>query len=570
MFVTIATFINGLADMIINAVAGHNWWEIGAKIANGLIDGLKKFDAAKAGRAIHDFFKALLDTINGFIATMSKKQLVSTPDNSVDGFMYEYKTGWEIIADKINEFIENLDLEDLGTSTGTATSGMLNGFFKVLTGADFGEGVKAFIDGFMDGMKNYPWQSSMHDFWDVFYPKLKSFLKWAGPKLGELIKEVWETIKGPVLEIALEIGKQIGEGILAGIKGVTDKTSDFTEKLFNPTEAAMYAAKDLQDKKDEAYQEQLDTIRSWTSAERETYEQVIDKLPSWARKGYDEKRKDIEQSSAAIKTAYNGTANAIEAGNIKIEKSNESLGKSAQQTGQTAGNSFSTMGTQASDMAAVVASSFDETTMAMQTSMDAVQPMANNAYNSITGTFDQVPSYFSDTFGQAWNEVQKSLSPSGALAQGLAIGTNKIVNVSVNKMVDAINSVAIAPLQRLSNLMDKLRGVTIGGLTPFAGLPKLNFFKIPKLARGAVLPPNQPFLSIVGDQKQGTNVEAPLETIKQAVAEVMGDNEEAMMAGFEAVVRAIQNKDLSVRIGDRDIGQANDRYNQRLATMRGV
>jgi len=41
----------------------------------------------------------------------------------------------------------------------------------------------------------------------------------------------------------------------------------------------------------------------------------------------------------------------------------------------------------------------------------------------------------------------------------------------------------------------------------------------PKLAGGAVLEPNKPFLAVVGDQQQGTNVEAPLDTIKQAVRE---------------------------------------------------
>lgn len=45
--------------------------------------------------------------------------------------------------------------------------------------------------------------------------------------------------------------------------------------------------------------------------------------------------------------------------------------------------------------------------------------------------------------------------------------------------------------------------------------------EIPALARGAVLPANKPFLAMVGDQKNGTNIEAPLETIKQALSEVM-------------------------------------------------
>lgn len=42
---------------------------------------------------------------------------------------------------------------------------------------------------------------------------------------------------------------------------------------------------------------------------------------------------------------------------------------------------------------------------------------------------------------------------------------------------------------------------------------------IPKLATGAVIPANKEFLAILGDQKRGTNVEAPLDTIKQAQKE---------------------------------------------------
>lgn len=47
---------------------------------------------------------------------------------------------------------------------------------------------------------------------------------------------------------------------------------------------------------------------------------------------------------------------------------------------------------------------------------------------------------------------------------------------------------------------------------------------IPHLAKGAVIPPAAPFLAVLGDQSRsvGTNIEAPLDTIKQAVAEVIG------------------------------------------------
>ena len=51
-----------------------------------------------------------------------------------------------------------------------------------------------------------------------------------------------------------------------------------------------------------------------------------------------------------------------------------------------------------------------------------------------------------------------------------------------------------------------------------AGLENL---PVPALAQGAVIPPNRKFLALLGDQGAGTNVEAPLSTIRQAMAEVL-------------------------------------------------
>lgn len=55
--------------------------------------------------------------------------------------------------------------------------------------------------------------------------------------------------------------------------------------------------------------------------------------------------------------------------------------------------------------------------------------------------------------------------------------------------------------------------------SPYAANPAftaLHTTPIPKLATGAVIPANREFLAVLGDQKHGTNIEAPLDTIKQA------------------------------------------------------
>ena len=60
--------------------------------------------------------------------------------------------------------------------------------------------------------------------------------------------------------------------------------------------------------------------------------------------------------------------------------------------------------------------------------------------------------------------------------------------------------------------------------SPYAADPAyaaLSSTPIPRLATGAVIPANKEFLAVLGDQKHGTNVEAPLSTIEQAVINAM-------------------------------------------------
>lgn len=95
---------------------------------------------------------------------------------------------------------------------------------------------------------------------------------------------------------------------------------------------------------------------------------------------------------------------------------------------------------------------------------------------------------------------------------------------------------------------------------------------LPLLAKGAVIPPNAPFAAILGDQTHGTNVEAPLSTIQEAVAEVLGDILPAVIAGFEEVV-AVQRETQSmigdIEIGDSTIGEAANRFNRRQDLVKG-
>lgn len=62
----------------------------------------------------------------------------------------------------------------------------------------------------------------------------------------------------------------------------------------------------------------------------------------------------------------------------------------------------------------------------------------------------------------------------------------------------------------------------IGGYKMQA-MPALRSIEVPALAQGAVIPANKKFLAVLGDQTNGTNVEAPLSTIQQAAVQAFAE-----------------------------------------------
>lgn len=102
------------------------------------------------------------------------------------------------------------------------------------------------------------------------------------------------------------------------------------------------------------------------------------------------------------------------------------------------------------------------------------------------------------------------------------------------KLISGLASVMVAAGTMSTSVASKF-GSASGGADIFDLVEYLK--KVSGLANGAVLPPNQPFLAMVGDQKSGTNIEAPLSTIEQAVANVMSK------MGLEVILKVESDTD---------------------------
>lgn len=95
-------------------------------------------------------------------------------------------------------------------------------------------------------------------------------------------------------------------------------------------------------------------------------------------------------------------------------------------------------------------------------------------------------------------------------------GLVKAAAKAVNKVIELINKVSFGPVPEWVPV--------IGGKTFGLNIPSIPIdWSLPRLATGAVIPPNRQFAAVLGDQKSGTNIEAPLSTIVDAFRAVQGE-----------------------------------------------
>ena len=121
-------------------------------------------------------------------------------------------------------------------------------------------------------------------------------------------------------------------------------------------------------------------------------------------------------------------------------------------------------------------------------------------------------------------------------------------------------------VNKITGFLNKIPGVNIGSV-------RWGNIRLPRLAQGAVIPPNREFMAVLGDQKHGTNIEAPLETIQEAVAIVMEDMIQSNIAGHEAtvaVLQAILEAVNTIDTSDERYANAVDAYHRKVAVAKGV
>lgn len=114
------------------------------------------------------------------------------------------------------------------------------------------------------------------------------------------------------------------------------------------------------------------------------------------------------------------------------------------------------------------------------------------------------------------------------------IGIKSFVKNIINGLIDLINGMLRGIATGINGIIGAFNSISVqipnwgifgdaAGTTFGLNIPEVTAPQIPRLATGAVIPPNAEFAAILGDQRSGRNLEAPEGLIRQIIQEEIGN-----------------------------------------------
>lgn len=202
----------------------------------------------------------------------------------------------------------------------------------------------------------------------------------------------------------------------------------------------------------------------------------------------------------------------------------------------------------------------------VKTAGDAVGTIigvVNGIITVLKGIIQFIVGTFTGNWGKAWEGIRD-------VFKGIIDTFEAIFRAPINAIIDMLNGL-IGGINQVIGGLNKIH-VDIPDWDIFGDMAGTTFGfnigkigAIPRLATGAVIPPRAEFAAILGDQRSGTNIEAPESLIRNIVADEIGK------INFQPQVNVIASGDNAgfVRWVKFEVEQENHRIGPAFATGGG-
>jgi phage-related protein len=182
----------------------------------------------------------------------------------------------------------------------------------------------------------------------------------------------------------------------------------------------------------------------------------------------------------------------------------------------------------------------------LTTVIDAV----NGAIEFMTALIEFMTDVFTGNWDEAWEGIKEILNTCWDNIKTLIKNAINAIIGTINGLINAVVSALNSLIAMINSMIDAInRALRFFGMPTFEfKVPKITAPQIPYLAEGAVIPPNREFLAVLGDQKSGTNIETPLETMLEAFRTALRENGGGH--GQQTIILTIDKRELGRVIVD--------------------
>lgn len=181
--------------------------------------------------------------------------------------------------------------------------------------------------------------------------------------------------------------------------------------------------------------------------------------------------------------------------------------------------------------------------------LDAVRLM-------FTGLIEFLAGVFTLDWALAWEGVKDIFKGMWNHMVSMLEGAVNLIITGLNWMISQLNRIRFTAPDWVP---------VIGGSSFGFSIPSISPVQIPRLAQGAVIPPNREFMAVLGDQRQGNNLEAPEGLIRRIVREESGGGNTALL---EAILEAVRAGRV-IMVDRRVLGQTVTQEQRRMTRSGG-
>jgi len=193
---------------------------------------------------------------------------------------------------------------------------------------------------------------------------------------------------------------------------------------------------------------------------------------------------------------------------------------------------------------------------------EGIQQAASSVWEAVKGVWSAAAEWFSQHVTQP---LAAAFDAAGSAVKGAVNGLLSNVEGMINAIIKGVNWL-ISQMNKISfDVPDWVPG--IGGNSFGINIPSISEVKLPRLARGAVIPPNREFMAVLGDQSHGNNLEAPEGLIRKIVREESGGGGETT-ALLQAILEAVKAGHI-IMVDRRILGQTVTQEQNRMTRQSG-